>query len=91
MNIFDAVAISTNVPFRTKISGTELRESLANGSLAEHLEPHLERALREVPIGMLAKLVSAYPPEQQETVINNLSQLGHRWGIARIERWLTSG
>ena len=59
MTIFDAVAISANVPFRTKISGAELRESLANGSSAEHLEPHLERVLGEVPIGMLAQLVFA--------------------------------
>jgi hypothetical protein len=57
----------------------------------EHLESHLERVLGEVPIGMLAQLVFAYPPEQQETIINNLTELGHQWGIARIERWLTSG
>ena len=91
MTIFDAVAISANVPFRTKISGAELRESLASGSLAENLEPHLERVLAEVPVGMLAQLVFAYPPEQQETVIKHLTELGHRWGIARIERWLTNG
>ena len=91
MTIFDAVAISANVSFRTKISGAELRESLANGSFAKHLEPHLERILEEVPIGMLAQLVFAYPPEQQEAIINNLTELGHRWGIARIKRWLTSG
>ena len=91
MTIFDAVAISASVTFRTKISGVELRKSLANGSLAGHLEPHLERVLAEVPIGMLAQLVFAYPPKQQATVINNITELGHRWGIARIERWLTSG
>jgi hypothetical protein len=91
LTIFDAVAISANVPFRTKISGAELREALANGSLAEHLEPHLERVLAELPIGVLAELVLAYPAEQQEKVINNLMEFGHRWGITRIERWLTSG
>jgi hypothetical protein len=91
MTIFDAVAISANVPFRTKISGAEVRESLANGTLAEHLEPHLERVLAELPIGMLAELVFAYPAEQQEKVINNLIEFGHRWGTARIEQWLTSG
>ena len=91
MTIFDAVAISANVPFRTKISGAELRESLVKGSLAEHLEPHLERILGEMPIGMLAELVSAYPPEQQETIVSNLTDFGHKWGIARIEQWLTTG
>ncbi len=91
MTIFDAVAISANVSSRTKISGAELRESLANGSVADHLEPHLERVLAEVPIGMLARLVFAYPAEQQETIINNLIEFAHQWGIARIEQWLTSG
>ena len=86
LTIFDAVAISANVPFRTKISGAELRESLANGSLPEQLEPHLERVLAELPIGALAELVFAYPAEQQEKVINNLMEFGHRWGRHHKDR-----
>jgi hypothetical protein len=91
MTIFDAVAHSASAPFDTVMGGADLRMILHDGAAPADLIPHVERALAELPIGLLARLVFAYPEAERPTVINNLLRLAEQWTIPRITEWLTTG
>lgn len=89
--VFDSVAMFSNTPFRDRMIGAELRGMLISGVMPDVLEPHLERILQELPIGLLARIVFACPAEEQEIVMNNLVRFGERFGILRIRKWLMTG
>jgi hypothetical protein len=90
MDIFDAVAVASSVPFRRTISGVELREILLQGRVPDDLLPHISRALEELPISMLARVVFAYPQGERATVMRNLTDLADTAGAgARIRAWMT--
>jgi len=89
MDIFDAVAVSCSVPFRDAISGHALRQALLDGYVTDDLFPHIERALAELPISLLARMVFAYPIDQRPTVIRHLTDFAEQVGVGgRISAWL---
>jgi hypothetical protein len=91
LSLFDAVAASASVPFNKQMNGASLHHILATGVVPRHLEPHLERVLAELPIGMVAEMLFTYPSNEQEKIVNNLLRLAKRWDIRRIEKWLMTG
>ncbi len=90
MDIFDAVAVASSVPFRHTIGGAELREILRQGRVPDEFLPHISRAIEELPISMLARVVFAYPQGERATVLRNLTELADTVGAgARIRAWMT--
>jgi hypothetical protein len=91
LSLFDAVAASASVPFKEQMDGASLQDILASGIAPRNLEPHLERILAELPIGMIAEMLFTYPSNEQEKIADNLLRLARRWDIMRIEQWLMTG
>jgi hypothetical protein len=90
MDIFEAIAVASSVPFARRITGGQVRAALRAGRVADELLPHIERAVGELPVSMLARAVFAFPLDEREAVIAHLTALADQAGAGdRIRAWLT--
>jgi hypothetical protein len=58
LRAFDALAATSNVPFRTRITGPELCRVFATGEVPRRLWPHVHRALNEAPLEMIDRALA---------------------------------
>lgn len=91
MDPFDALAISSSTPFRRRMSGEQMRTVFLTGVVPDGFEPHVERALAELPIEMLAQAADSLPSGDWPKVARNVARLAARWDAAgRLQRWLVA-
>ena len=93
MDPFDALAISSSVPSATRLTGPILREILATGEISDAYWPHLNRALTELPLELLARVINTYPQGAvRDAAILRLCKVAAAVGAeVRIAAWLHNG
>ncbi len=85
---FDALAITSSVPFRVSITGPDLRGILETGIIPKRFVPHLHRALNEAPIEMIHRVIAEF--DDAPEAIKRLRRIAAEVGAAeRIETWLS--
>lgn len=89
MDAFEALAVSSSVPFCNSVTGAEPRVVLLTGVVPPDYEPHLERALVELPVAMLSRAALEYSRHQQAEAVRVIAELAQRFGAqGRFSEWL---
>jgi hypothetical protein len=89
MDWFDALAISSSVPFRKSATGTQMRAVFLTGVVPDSIAPHVERALVELPVELLARAADELPDASWPAIRDNLQTLAKSIGAEeRLYQWL---
>jgi hypothetical protein len=93
MDHFEALAASSSVPFAARLTGSALRAVLASGVVPDEFWPHVNRALSEAPLEMLAGVLHEQAAGQARAeAVAKLRKVAAAVGAAeRIEAWLLLG
>jgi hypothetical protein len=84
---FDALAITSSVPFRLSMTGSELRTILETGVVPPHFRPHLHRALTEAPVEMIERVAAKFEPA--DAFMRRLRAIAIEVdAVERIDTWL---
>lgn len=76
---FEALAISSSVPYRVIATAEQMRAVFLTGIVPAPIEPHVERVFVELPIEMVARAAEQLPDAAWPTVAANLHSLAKRW------------
>jgi hypothetical protein len=89
MDWFDALAISSSVPYRKLATGAQMRTVFLSGVVPDSIAPHVERALVELPVELLARAADELPDAAWPAVRDNLQTLAKSAGAEeRLFQWL---
>lgn len=90
MDWFDALAISSSVPYRNSATGAQMRAVFLTGVVPDAIAPHVERALAELPVELLARAADELPDAAWPAIRDNLQILARNLGAEeRLSRWLS--
>jgi hypothetical protein len=89
MDWFDALAISSSVPYRKSATGAQMRAVFLTGVVPDSIAPHVERMLVELPVELLARAADELPDASWPAVRYNLQSLAKSRGAEeRLCQWL---
>jgi hypothetical protein len=89
MDWFDALAISSSVPYRKSATGAQMRAVFLTGVVPDSIAPHVERALVELPVELLARAADELPDASWPAIRDNLQTLAKSIGAEeRLCQWL---
>jgi hypothetical protein len=89
MDWFDALAISSSVPYRNSVTGKQMRAVFLTGIVPDSIAPHVERALVELPVELLARAADELPDAAWPEIRDNLHTLAKNVGAEeRLYQWL---
>jgi len=89
MNAYDALAITASVPFTRRMTGHELRQVIETTNVPSHIWSHVERALIEAPIAMIARLLDEKSDFTAAEMLSNIHTVARIVGAeTRITQWL---
>jgi hypothetical protein len=89
MDWFDALVISSSAPYRTAATGAQMRAVFLTGVVSDSIAPHVERALVELPVELLARAADELPDDSWPAIGDNLQTLARGLGAEkRLCQWL---
>ncbi|MGD0107519.1 MAG: hypothetical protein ABSC06_26295 [Rhodopila sp.] len=89
MDWFDALALSSSAPYRNSAIASQMRAVFLTGVVPDSIAPHVERALVELPVELLARAADELPDASWPAIRDNLQILAKTIGAEeRLHQWL---